>query len=537
MKSSDSDSKDNISSLSGIKVKRLYSPEDVRGLDYCESLGFPGEYVFTRGVHHTMYRGRLWTMRQFAGFGSAKDTNFRFRYLLEHGQTGLSVAFHLPTLLGRDSDHTLARGEVGICGVAIDSLADMESLFDKIPLDKVTTSMTINGPAIVLFAMYCALGEKQGVPLNQIRGTIQNDILKEYIAQKTYIYPPLPSIKIITDIFKFGTATVPKFNTISISGYHIREAGSTALQELAFTIADGIEYVNAGIRAGIDIDNFAPRLSFFFNSHNDIFEEAAKYRAARRIWARIMKERFKAKNPDSWKMRFHTQTAGCSLTAQQPNNNIVRVTLQALAGILGGTQSLHTNSRDETLSLPTDESVMIALRTQQVLAYESGITEIADPLGGSYFLESLTSNMEDEAVAYIEKIDDLGGMVAAIEAGFPQSEIVESSYRFQQDVDSAKRTIVGVNRFKTHDAHYKGIDVLKIAEEVEGEQVKKLHELKKTRDNGNVIKSLDKIHEAALQNKDLMLPVLEAVKCYATVGEICDSLRDVYGEYVDAKTF
>ncbi len=510
-------------------IERLYSPEDIKGFDYQKKLGFPGEYPYTRGLHPTMYRGRMWTMRQFSGFGTAKDTNLRYHYLLDHGQTGLSVAFDLPTLMGIDSDHSLAQGEVGKEGVAIDTLADMEVLFDKIPLERISTSMTINAPASVLFAMYIAVGEKQRVPGAKLEGTIQNDILKEYIAQKEWIYPPKPSMRIITDIMAYSMEHVPKWNTISISGYHIREAGSTAVQELAFTLADGIEYVRAGIEAGLDVDRFAPRLSYFFNSHNDFFEEIAKMRTARRIWARVMKERFKAKDPRSWMCRFHTQTAGCSLTAQQPHNNIVRVTIQALAAVLGGTQSLHTNSMDETLALPTEEAVRIALRTQQIIAEESGVVNTVDPLAGSYFIESLTDMMEEEAINYINRIDDMGGMVAAIEAGFPQKEIADAAYRYQKQIDMGEKTVVGVNKYVMDDD--KAIEILKITEATEKEQKKKLRDVKRSRDNRRVEQCLKRLEDAARGNENLMFFILDAVRAYASIGEICEAMKKVFGEY------
>jgi methylmalonyl-CoA mutase N-terminal domain/subunit len=474
-------------------------------------------------------------MRQFAGFGTARDTNRRYRYLLEHGQTGLSVAFDLPTLMGRDSDDDLARGEVGREGVAIDTLADMEVLFDQIPLGDVSTSMTINSPAMVLFAMYLAVAEKQGVPLGKLEGTIQNDILKEYIAQKEWIYPPRPSIRLITDIMAFCAEKVPKWNTISISGYHIREAGSTAVQELAFTLADGIGYVQAGIDAGIDVDRFAPRLSFFFNSHNDFFEEIAKLRAARRLWARIMRERFGAKDERSWKLRTHVQTAGCSLTAQQPYNNVVRVTVQALAAVLGGTQSLHTNSLDETLSLPTEKAVTIALRTQQVLAEESGVANTVDPLAGSYFVEGLTDRMEREARAYLDKIDQLGGIVAAIEAGFPQREIAEASYRYQQQIDAREKIVVGVNRYTMEEAE--PVETLRIDDAVERDQREGLERIKRERDENEVQRRLGLLVEAARGSENTMPRILDAVRAYATVGEICGVLKPVFGEYRETSVF
>jgi methylmalonyl-CoA mutase N-terminal domain/subunit len=517
--------------LSNIEIKQIYMPEDIAGLDYYRDLGKPGEYPYTRGVYETMYRGRLWTMRQFSGFGTAEDTNRRYKYLLAHGQTGLSVAFHMPTLMGYDSDHPMAKGEVGKCGVAVDSLQDMEIIFDGIPLDKITTSMTINAPAAVLLAMYLAVGEKQGVPFEKLGGTIQNDILKEYIAQKSWIFPPEPSMRIITDILEFCTKYVPKWNTISISGYHIREAGSTAIQEAAFTLADGIAYVEAGIKAGLDVDAFAPRLSFFFNAHNDFFEEIAKYRSARRSWAKIMRERFGAKKPESWRMRFHTQTAGCTLTAQQPMNNIVRVTLQALAAVLGGTQSLHTNSMDETLALPTELAVTVALRTQQIIAEESGVANTIDPLCGSYYVEWLTNKTEEGIWEYIKKIDEMGGMVKAIEVGYPQKEIADSAFRYQQEVERKERIIVGVNKFIVDEQEK--IPILKINELVEKRQIKRLKELKKNRNNKNVEKTLNSLAIATRNKKNLMPYILEAVKAYCTIGEICDVLRREFGTYKD----
>lgn len=524
-----------FSTVSGIPIDKLYTPEDIKDLDYERDLGYPGLFPYTRGIHGTMYRGRLWTMRQFSGFGTARDTNLRYKYLLDCGQTGLSVAFHLPTIMGRDSDHPLSRGEVGKCGVAIDSLEDMRVLFDGIPLEKITTSMTINAPASVLLALYIAVAEEQGADIKKISGTIQNDILKEYIAQKTWIYPPKPSMRLITDIFAYCSKNVPKWNTISISGYHIREAGATAAQELAFTLANGMAYVQAGIEAGLDVDEFAPRLSFFFNAHNDLFEEVAKYRAARRIWAREMKNRFKAKNENSLKLRFHTQTAGCSLTAQQPMNNIVRVTVQALAAILGGTQSLHTNSMDETLALPTEEAVTIALRTQQILAYESGVANTIDPLAGSYFIESLTNRLEEEAYDYFEKIEALGGMIQAIEKGFPQQEISRAAYEYQVALEKKEKFMVGVNIYKTDEKIT--IPILEIPESVEAEQIERVKKLKKSRDNQKTRKALENLKEAANTNENLMPLILEAVKAYATVGEICDALREVWGEYDELKIF
>jgi methylmalonyl-CoA mutase N-terminal domain/subunit len=522
-----------FSTVSSLPIERLYTMEDLEGGDLSERLGFPGEAPFTRGLYPTMYRGRLWTMRQFAGFGSARDTNARFHYLLEHGQTGLSIAFDLPTLMGLDSDDPLAEGEVGREGVAIDTLADMEILFDEIPLAKVSTSMTINAPAAVLLAMYFAVAEKQGVPFEALEGTVQNDILKEYIAQKEWIYPPGPSMRIITDMISFCTARTPKWNTISISGYHIREAGATAIQELAFTLADGIAYMQAGIDAGQDPDLFAPRLSFFFNSHNDFFEEIAKLRAARRMWAKIMEERFGAKTARGRMLRTHVQTAGCSLTAQQPYNNVVRVTLQALAAVLGGTQSLHTNALDETLALPSAESARLALRTQQVIAEESGVTNTVDPLGGSYFIESLTDRMEAGAFEYIHKIDDLGGMVAAIEDGFPQHEITEAAYRYQRQVDSGEKTVVGVNRYA--EGETKGIELLRIGPEVEREQVARLMSTRGRRDAAHHARALRDLEAAARSRENLMPFILDAVRQYASVGEICGTLKKVYGAYVEEK--
>lgn len=514
---------------SNAPIKRLYSPLDIEHLDYARDLGVPGSYPFTRGVQNTMYRGKFWTMRQYAGFSTAEESNKRYKYLLEQGTTGLSVAFDLPTQIGYDSDHPLSQGEVGKVGVAIDSLADMEVLFDGIPLDKVSTSMTINAPASVLLAMYIAVAEKQGVSPDKLNGTIQNDILKEYVARGTYIFPPEPSMRLITNIFEYCSKHVPNWNTISISGYHIREAGATAAQEVAFTLADGIAYVDAAIKAGLDVDEFAPRLSFFFNAHNDLFEEVAKFRAARRLWAKIMKERFKAKNPKSWMLRFHTQTGGSTLTAQQPDNNIVRVAIQALAAVLGGTQSLHTNSRDEALALPTEESVRIALRTQQIIAYESGVTETIDPLAGSYYVESLTNRIEDEAAAYINKIDDLGGAVKAIEQGYIQQEIQDSAYAYQMDVESKNRVVVGMNMFQIEEAAPKGL--LKVDPSVGERQTARLKELKNKRNNDSVKTSLAALEKAAKGNDNLMPFILDAVKSYATLGEICDTLRSVFGEY------
>ena len=528
--------KELFTTVSGKPIQKLYTPTDTPDHDYLKKLSFPGMYPFTRGIQATMYRGRLWTMRQFSGFATAEESNRRYRFLLERGQTGLSVAFDLPTLMGYDSDHPLAIGEVGKCGVAVDSLQDMETLFDSIPLDKVTTSMTINAPAAILLAMYIAVAEKQGVNPDQIGGTVQNDILKEYIAQKEWIFPPLPSMRIITDMFAYCAMEVPRWNTISISGYHIREAGATAVQELAFTLADGIAYVQAGIETALEVDEFAPRLSFFFNSHNDLFEEVAKFRAARRIWAQVMKERFKAKKERSWWLRFHTQTAGCSLTAQQIENNIIRVTIQALAAILGGTQSLHTNSMDEALALPTKEAVTTALRTQQILAYESGVANTIDPLGGSYFVEKLTDEMEEEAWDYINKIDGMGGMVAAIERGFPQREIMEAAYRYQQAIEKKEKIIVGVNEFLMEEEE--NPPILLIDPEVErAKQIEKLQALRRQRHNAKVEECLKRLRIAARGKDNLMPFMLESVKSYATLGEIVDVLREEFGEYQEPSIF
>jgi methylmalonyl-CoA mutase, N-terminal domain len=509
-------------------VKELYTPDDINGT-HDDKLGFPGEYPFTRGIQPTMYRGRYWTMRQYAGFGNAKESNERYRYLLEQGQSGLSVAFDLPTQIGYDSDDPIAYGEVGKVGVAIDTLADMEILFDKIPLDKVSTSMTINAPASVLLAMYIAVAEKQGVTRDKISGTIQNDILKEYIARGTYIYPPKPSMRLITNIFEFCAKEVPKWNTISISGYHIREAGSTAAQEVGFTLANGIAYVDAAIKAGLDVDTFGQRLSFFFNSHNDLLEEVAKFRAARRLWAKIMKDRFGAKNPKSMMLRFHTQTAGSTLTAQQVDNNIVRVTIQTLAAALGGTQSLHTNSRDEALALPTEESVRIALRTQQIVAEESGITNTVDPLAGSYYVESMTDSIEKEAKEYIEKIDAMGGMTEAIEAGFVQTEIQKSAYKYEMEIEENEKIIVGVNKYQVKESEHK--DLLKIDIKVQEEQIKFLKKIRSERNNDEVNKNLSALKKAAEGTDNLMPLILDAVRNYASIGEICNTMRSVFGEY------
>jgi methylmalonyl-CoA mutase N-terminal domain/subunit len=520
--------KKKFKNLSDIEIKNLYTPEDIVDLEYLKEIGFPGEFPFLRGVHPNLYRGRLWTMRQFAGFGSAEETNARYHYLLEHGETGLSVAFDYPTLYGHDTDHALARGEFGKCGVAISSLVDMELLFHGIPLDKITTSMTINGPAAIIWAMYIANAENQGVSKQAIGGTIQNDILKEYIAQKSYIFPPEPSMRLIVDTFEYGFQHVPRWNTISISGYHIREAGSTAVQELAFTLGDGLEYVKAAMKRGLDIDAFAPRLSFFFNAHNDFFEEVAKYRAARRIWAKEIKALGAKKNRSLW-MRFHTQTAGCSLSAQQPEINIVRVTLQALAAVLGGTQSLHTNSMDEALALPSEKAVRIALRTQQIIAEESGVTNTVDPLGGSYYIEWLTSKMEEETYRYFDKVDALGGVIPAIEKGFFQREIAESAYRYQREVDENERIIVGVNRYKLDEEL--SIPLLKMDEKGEERQVQRLKKLRMERDNQKVQKHLLELRKAAAGEENLMPFILRCVHSYATLGETCDVLREMFGEY------
>jgi len=520
-----------FTTISGVPINNLYSPEDVKDIDFNTEIGWPGEYPYTRGIHPTMYRSRVWTMRQFTGFGTAAQTNERLRYLVSSGATGLSIAFHLPTLMGHDSDHPYSRGEVGKCGVTIDSLQDMETLFSDIPLDRVTTSMTTNAPAAVLLSMYRGAAEKQGCSAKDLAGTIQNDILKEYLAQKTYIYPPRPSMRLIVDTFSYCAKEMPRWNSISISGYHIREAGSTAVQELAFTLYDGIEYVRWALEAGLDIDEFAPRLSFFFNAHNDLFEEVAKYRAARKIWARVMKERFQAKNPRSWLLRFHTQTAGCSLTAQQPYNNVVRVAIQALAAVLGGTQSLHTNSLDETLALPTEEAVTIALRTQQVIAYESGVTNTVDPLAGSYFVERLTKDMEDAAYAYFDKLDAMGGMVAAIERGYPQKEIADASYEYSRACERNEKIIVGVNEFFTEEAG--NLNTLYIDENIEREQIARVQELRKTRDQDAVDRALDRVRAAARGTENMMYPIYDAVRVYATLGEICNAMRDVFGEYTE----
>ena len=517
---------DRFETSSGAEIDTVYTPEDLPDFDYVRDVGYPGEYPFTRGVQANMYRGRIWTIRQYAGFGTAEETNERYRYLLDQGQTGLSIAFDLPTQIGYDSDHPLARGEVGKVGVAIDSLRDMEILFHNIPLGKVSTSMTINATAPILLAMYIALGKKQGVEPANLNGTTQNDILKEYIARGTYIFPPRPSMRLTTDIFAYCAKEVPRWNTISISGYHIREAGSTAAQEIGFTLADGIAYVQAAIDAGLDVDTFAPRLSFFFNSHINFFEEIAKFRAARRLWAKIMKERFGAKEPRSWMLRFHTQTAGCSLTAPQPRNNIVRTAVEALAATLGGTQSLHTNSFDEAYAPPSEEAVTIAVRTQQILAYENGIADTVDPLGGSYYIEHLTDRLEKEAGEYIAKIDDFGGAVAAIEQGYQQREIQDSSYRYQKEIETSKRTVVGVNKFVS--PYPRIVGLLRVKPEVEKRQKERTAEVRKDRDASKVQKSLKRLEDVA-RSKDNTVPAfLECVEAYATVGEVCDVLRKVF---------
>ncbi len=518
-----------FTTMSGQPIERLYTPEDVAGIDYARQIGDPGEFPYVRGIHPTGYRGKLWTMRQFAGYGTPEETNQRYQDLIAAGGTGLSVAFDLPTLMGRDPDHALSLGEVGKCGVNITSLADMERLFDGIALADITTSMTINSPAPMIFAMYLVVAEKQGADWRRISGTIQNDILKEFIAQKEYIFPPRPSMRLVTDIFAFCAAEVPRWNTISVSGYHIREAGSTALQELAFTLRDGLEYVQYGVDAGLQVDDFVPRISFFFNSHSDFFEEIAKYRAARKLWAEALRDRFGARNPRSWQLRFHTQTAGVSLTAQQPYNNVVRTALQALAGVLGGTNSLHTNSLDEALALPTRETATIALRTQQIIAHESGVTHAVDPLGGSYFVEALTREMEQGTLRYWETIDGMGGMVEAIEAGYPQKEIAEASYRFQQAVERRDQVIVGVNDFIQEDEER--IAILYIDDTAAERQLSRLADLKRTRDAAAVQRTLDGLRAAARGTGNTMPAILECVRAYATVGEMCDALRDVWGEY------
>ncbi|MFN8007932.1 MAG: methylmalonyl-CoA mutase family protein [Terriglobia bacterium] len=520
--------------VSGTPIAPLYSPEDLKDFDYLRDLGAPGSPPYTRGIYPTMYHGKLWTIRQFSGFGTAEDTNQRFHYLRSQGQSGLSVAFHLPTLMGHDSDHPLSSGEVGKCGVAMDSLADMEALFRGIDVEKTTTSMTTNAPAAIVWAMFIVNAQKGGFDLSRISGTLQNDILKEYIAQKTWIFPPRPSMRLITDIFRYGAENVPKWNTISISGYHIREAGSTALQEIAFTLRDGIEYIEAALKTGMKVDQFAPRLSFFFNAHNDLFEEVAKYRAARKVWYRVMRERFKAQDPRSWILRFHTQTAGCALTAQQPYNNIVRTTIQALAGVLGGTQSLHTNSMDETYALPTESAVRIALRTQQVLAHETGIPEMIDPLAGSYYVERLTLDFEQGCWEYFEKIDAMGGMVAAIEQGYPQKEIQDASYQYQKAVEARKQIVVGVNAFASEDEL--PIETLSIDSGVAERQTARLREVRSSRNPSAVATSLQALQRAASGNDNLMPFLIQCVRDYATLGEICDVLRSIFGIYEEPLT-
>jgi len=524
-----SERKKEFMTTSNIPVERVYTPIDIQKLDYNRDLGFPGEYPYTRGIYPTMYRSRFWTMRQYAGFGTAEQTNQRFKYLLQQGQTGLSVAFDLPTQMGYDCNHPLSKGEVGKSGVNVSSLRDMEMLFDGIPLDKVTTSMTINAPTNVLLAMHIAVAEKQGVPMAKLDGTVQNDILKEYAARGMYIYPPKASMRLVTDIFEYCSKNMPKWNTISISGYHIREAGATATQEIAFTLANGIAYVKAAVDRGLNLDEFASRLSFFFAAQNNFFEEVAKFRAARRLWAKIMRERFGAKNPASWLLRFHTQTSGVALTAQQPQNNIVRVTLQALAAVLGGTQSLHTNSFDEAYALPSEEAVRIALRTQQIVAYESGVTDTVDPMGGSYYIEHLTNIIEEEAIKYIDKIDAMGGAVAAIEKGYVQKEIVESAYKHQREVENKEKIVVGVNEFTVKEEV--PIEILRVDPEVERKQTERLNAIKKRRNNKEVRDALNYLQHYAKGDENLMPSVLMAVKEYATLGEICDVLKEVFGEY------
>ena len=519
-----------FTTISGTPVEPLYGPDQLKNFDPARELGHPGEFPYTRGIHRDMYRGKLWTMRQFSGFATPEETNRRYHYLMEQGQNGLSVAFDLPTLMGYDADHPMSEGEVGKCGVSISSLEDMEILFSGIPLGDVTVSMTINSPAAVLWAMYLAVAEHQGVDLKRLSGTIQNDILKEYIAQNEYIFPPRPSMRLVTDTIEFGSRHTPRFNPISISGYHIREAGSTAAQELAFTLRDGIEYVDWSLDRGLDIDDFAPRLSFFFNAHNDFFEEIAKYRAARKIWAYVMRDRYGARNERSLKLRFHAQTAGCSLTWQQPYNNVMRTAWQAMAAVLGGAQSLHTNSLDEAYALPSEQAVTIALRTQQILAHETGVANTPDPLGGAYFVESLTLDMEAAANKYIDRIDRLGGMISAIEAGFPQNEIAGASYRYQREIEEGERVIVGANRFQSED---QPIELLQIDQTAERSQEEKLARLRKRRNQDNVRKSLDNLRSAANGTENTMPYILDAVRAYATLGEICDALRDVFGTYTE----
>ncbi len=525
-----------FTTVSGEPIELLYTPDDIAHINYLSEIGFPGEFPYTRGIHHNMYRGKLWTMRQFAGFGSPEDTNERYHYLLQHGQTGLSVAFDLPALMGRDADDPMCEGEVGICGVSVSSLADMEILFKGIALKDISTSMTINAPAAMVLAFYVAVAEKQGAPRRALRGTIQTDILKEYIAQKEWIYPPQPSMRIVADMIEFCAHEMPEWNPVSVSGYHIREAGSTAAQELAFTLADGFAYVEECLKRGMDVDDFAPRLSFFFNSHLDFFEEICKFRAARKIWARRMRDKYGAKNPKSWTLRFHTQTAGCTLTAQQPENNIVRTAFQALAGVLGGTQSLHTNSMDETLALPSEKAVKIALRTQQIIAHEIGVTNTIDPLGGSYFVEALTDKMEKEAEAYFEKIDALGGVIPAIEAGFFQREIAEAAYRYQLELDAKTKIIVGVNDFSEEDSD-PDIPILVISPEVEIKQRKRLGELRQSRNNAEVEKTLAALNQAAADGTNLMPKLIDCTLAYVTLGEMCSSLTKVFGTHEEIAVF
>ena len=523
-----------FTTISDLEIKGLYTPGEIKDIDYSRDIGFPGIYPFTRGVQNSMYRGKLWTMRMFSGLGGPEETNKRFHYLLDHGETGLSIAFHYPTLMGYDSDSPMARGEVGKCGVAIDTLKDMEILFEGILLDKVTTSMTINPPASILLAMYIVVAEKQGVSKREIGGTIQNDMLKEFIAQKTFMLPPKPSLRIVVDIIEYCTKEVPRWNTISISGYHIREAGSTAVQELAFTLADGIAYVEAAMERRLNVDDFAPRFSFFFDSHIDFFEEIAKFRAARRMWAKIMRERFMAKNPRSWMLRFHTQTAGCSLTAQQPYNNVTRTAYEAMAAVLGGTQSLHTNSLDETYAIPTEEAATIALRTQQILAEETSVANTIDPLAGSYFIEALTQQIEEKAWEYIRKIDELGGMVAAIEKGYPQSEIAEAAYQYQKKIDSGEKVVVGGNKYVTE---HPPITIWRMRPEIEQRQLKRLQEVKQMRNHSRVQECLLQIRNASQDRENLMPHLINAVREYATIQEICDVWRDVFGRYPDPGYF
>ncbi|CAN5599356.1 methylmalonyl-CoA mutase family protein [soil metagenome] len=525
-----------FTSLSGKELDPVYTPEDVKDSNYYNEIGYPGEYPYTRGIHHNMYRGKIWTMRQFAGFGTPEDTNQRFKYLLEHGQTGLSTAFDMPTLMGWDADAPLAEGEVGICGVSVSSLADMEILFSGIPMDKVSTSMTINSPAIMMFAFYLAVAEKQGVAFNKLRGTLQNDILKEYIAQKEYIYPPRESMRIITDMIEYCTKEVPQFNPVSVSGYHIREAGSTAGQELAFTLADGFAYIEDCIARGMDVDEFSPRISHFFNSHLDFFEEIAKFRAARRIYAKRMKNKYGAKDPKSWILRFHTQTAGCSLTAQQPENNIVRTAIEALAAVLGGTQSLHTNSMDETLALPSDKAVKIALRTQQIIAYEHGVINVADPLGGSYYIEKLTDDLEAEAEKYFDLIEAQGGVIPCIENGFFQKEIADAAYKYQIELDKKEKIVVGINDFVEENETI-DIPILNISKEVEVSQVKRLKEMKASRNADDVKNSLAALKKAAADGTNLMPKVLDCTRKYVTLGEMCQDLKEVFGVYEETAVF